>query len=265
MAVGAYATALLTTRASMPFLLAVLISVLLSGLLGAIVGYAALRLKGSYLAMASLAVGAAIYSILNADLSLGGANGLYGIPPIKILSWSLISPEQQYFFVAVVLVVVSSLCAIFISTRHGWELRAMRDDVVAAQLIGVNITVRKVEIFALSAALGGLAGSLSASMQGVIDPTQFAPSVSITLFVIVAIGGMGSISGAVFGSALVYYVTQEISGSGLYALTALGAIVILLMTFVPGGLASIPRRVAQSRFARRAYGSVPFLTSEGPQ
>jgi branched-chain amino acid transport system permease protein len=215
--------------------------------------------------MASLAVGAAIYSILNADLSLGGANGLYGIPPIKIGSWVLSSPEQKYFFVAAVLVVVSALCALFIATRHGWELRAMRDDAVAAQLIGINITVRKVEIFAISAALGGLAGSLSAPMQGVIDPTQFAPSVSITLFVIVAIGGMGSITGAVFGSALVYYVTQEITGSGLYALTALGGIVILLMAFVPGGLASIPRRLAQSGLARRAYGGVPSLSSKGPK
>jgi branched-chain amino acid transport system permease protein len=243
MAIGAYSTAVLTTEHHMIFLLALLLSTVLCTLGGAALGWIAMRLKGNYLAMATLAVGSIVYSLLLVTPSLGGANGFLGIPPPEIGSWTAVQPAQQYTLVAIALVLTCGLSAAFLATRRGPELAAIRDDEGAAKLIGINVTLRKVQIFALSAALAGISGSILASVQGIIDPSLFQPGESITLFIIVALGGMGSITGAVLGAALVSYVTQEITGAGAYALTALGAIVILFMAVLPGGVATIPERL----------------------
>jgi branched-chain amino acid transport system permease protein len=243
MAVGAYATAELTTKHHISFLVALLISVVLTAIGGALVGYIALRLKGNYLAMATLAVGTGIYVLIKQSKTLGGANGYVGIPAAKIGTFTALTPENQFLLVGIAVVVVCSLCSLFQATRPGRELRALRDDEVAAQLVGISVINRKVQIFALCSALGGLAGAIAAPIQSVIDPAQFSPAESITLFVVVALGGMGSITGALLGTAIVYYVTQQITGAGGYALTALGCVVIVLMAVLPGGVAAVPRRL----------------------
>ena len=241
MAIGAYGTAYLMKDHEWPFLLAVLASLVATVVVGALVGYIALRLKGNYLAMATLAVGGAIYALLVLPSPLGGANGYAPIPPPSLFGQLVIQPSAQYYLVAVALIVVLIASKALLDARPGRELVAIRDDEVAARTVGINVTRRKVQIFVITSLLGGLAGALNAPIQTAIDPFLFSPTVSLQLFVMVILGGLGSIYGAVLGAALVTWLITTVSGNGSWALTILGALVVVFMAVLPGGLAGIVR------------------------
>ncbi len=258
MAIGAYGTAYLMKDRGIPFLLAVPVSLVLTVLIGALVGYIALRLKGNYLAMATLAVGSAIYALLVLPSLLGGANGYAPIPPPSLFGHLVIQSSSQFYLVAVVLVVVLIATKWLLDSRPGRELVAIRDDEVAARSVGINITRRKVQIFAITSLLGGLAGALNAPIQTAIDPFLFSPSISLQLFVMVILGGLGSIYGAVLGAALVTWLITTVSGNGSWALTILGAIVVVCMAVLPDGMAGILRLVRRAMArSRRASPSGP--------
>jgi branched-chain amino acid transport system permease protein len=243
MAIGAYGTAYLMKDGGWSFVPAALISLLITLAVGVLVGYIALRLSGNYLAMATLAVGSAIYALLVLPSLFGGANGYAPIPPPSLFGELIIFPQAQYFLVAVVLIVVLVICKWLLDSRLGRELVAMRDDEVAARSVGINLTARKVQIFAITSVLGGLAGAVNAPLQTAIDPFLFSPSVSLQLFVMVILGGLGNIYGAVLGAALVIWLNTTVSSNGAWALTILGAIVVLFMAVLPDGLGGVLRLV----------------------
>ncbi|WP_141578386.1 branched-chain amino acid ABC transporter permease [Actinomadura sp. WMMA1423] len=262
MAVGAYGTAYLMRDREMPFLPALVLGVVGALLLGALVGYIALRLRGNYLAMATLAVGTGIHAFLMLPGPLGGANGFAPIPFPEILGHRLLDPRDQYLLVAVALIAVLLGSRWLLSARLGRELAAIRDDEVAARSVGVNITARKVQVFAISAGLGALAGGVNAPLQTAIDPSLFSTAVSLQLFVMVILGGLGNIYGAVLGAALVTWLISEVPGGGSWALTVLGVIVIAFMALLPGGLAGLgaAARALPGRLSRRRPGSAAVIT-----
>lgn len=241
MAVGSYATAYLMKQHNIGFIQSVLFGVGLSFVLGASVGYIALRLRGNYLAMATLAVGSGIFALLTNLTSLGGASGYPGIPVPVIFGHKFIQPREQYLLVAVILVFVLLLMRWLLTARIGRELAAMRDDEVAARTIGIKITVRKVQVFAIASAIGGLAGAVNGPIESAIDPSLYSPAISLQLFVMVILGGLGNIYGAVLGAALTTYLIQSVNSNGSWALTILGIVVVVFMAILPGGLASAPR------------------------
>ncbi|MEO9198755.1 MAG: branched-chain amino acid ABC transporter permease [Antricoccus sp.] len=241
MAIGAYGTAYLMLAKGWSFVPAVVVSVALALVVGIVVGYIALRLRGNYLAMATLAVGSGIYALLVIPSRLGGANGYSPIPLPTLFGHRFVSSLDQYFLVAGFLVLVLFGARFLLLSRVGRELIAMRDDEVAARTVGVNVTVRKVQIFAIASAIGGLAGAVTAPLQGAIDPTLFSTAVSLQLFVMVVVGGLGNIYGAVLGAALVTYLIQAVPGSGSWALTLLGAVVVAFMAFLPDGIVGLVR------------------------
>lgn len=241
MALGAYCSAYVTTDWHIPFLLGMLSGAVIAGLVGAGVGFIALRLKGNYLAMATLAAGAIIYGLLSVNSPFGGPNGFTGIPPISIGPIQVISPMDQYVFVCVLLGLVYASCTLLMQTRFGRELAALRDDETGAASVGVNVVARKVQIFTLSAILAGVAGALDAALQTTIAPTLFSPDISLQLFLMVVLGGLGSIPGAVIGTALVLGILQVVPGTGDYALTVMGVAVVVAMAIIPGGIAGFIR------------------------
>ncbi|XRQ09584.1 branched-chain amino acid ABC transporter permease [Actinomadura welshii] len=262
MAIGAYGTSYLMLDRELPFLPALLLGVVLALVVGVLVGYIALRLQGHYLAMATLAVGTGIHAFLMLPGPLGGANGYAPIPFPEIFGYKLLDPRDQYLLVAVTLIVVLLGSRWLLSARMGRELAALRDDEVAARAVGVNITARKVQIFAISAAIGALAGGVNAPLQTAIDPSLFSTAISIQLFVMVILGGLGNIYGAVFGAALVTWLIAEVPGSGSWALTVLGVVVVVFMAVLPDGLSGIARigRALLDRVARRRPGSGTTIT-----
>jgi branched-chain amino acid transport system permease protein len=238
MAVGAYAVAYGTTSMHVSFIVAVALGAAIAFSLGLVVGWVALRLRGNYLAMATLAFGAIIYGLLQVQGALGGLGGIYGIPPLKLIG-TFSSPGDQYIFVWIVVVLAYAVCVIYLRGRAGRELHALRDDELAAASVGVHNTFRKLQTFGLSAILGSVAGSLLAANSYAIDPSQFQPLISFQIFLMIVIGGLGSLGGAVAGAAIVVWLVQLTPGTGDSAYVALGALIIVLMAIFPRGLAGI--------------------------
>lgn len=257
MAIGSYGTAYLMRASHVPFLLALLISVMGALVLGGLVGYIALRLRGNYLAMATLAVGSGIYALALLPDRLGGYNGYAQIPFPSIGSYTFVLPQAQYLLVAVVLVIVLVTSRWLLLSRVGSELAAIRDDETAARAIGVHITARKVQVFAIASAIGAVAGAVNAPVQTAIDPSLFSPAVSLELFVMVVLGGLGNVYGAVLGAAIVAWLIQTVPGNGSWALTILGAVVVVFTALLPDGIVGLPAR------ARSLFGRVPRRVADG--
>jgi branched-chain amino acid transport system permease protein len=266
MAIGAYAVAYGTTEMGLPFLVALLVGAIVALALGLLVGYAALRLKGDYLAVATLAVGAIVYGLLQVDGPFGGSGGILGIPPISVFGTDIVSPFGAYVFSWIVVLVTLVACALYLRGRAGRELASLRDDDIAAASVGVHNTFRKLQAFGVSAIFGAVAGGLMAANQTVIDPSLFTPSISFQIFLMVVIGGLGSLGGAVLGAATVVWLVQLTPGTGDSAYVVLGALIVLLMAVLPRGLAglfdALAARIGLRRSAASSGGVPPAATPE---
>lgn len=235
MAMGGYAVALLTLNAGFSFFPALLVGCAAAGIAGLVVGYIALRLQGNYLAVATLAFGALIPALADINGPFGGPAGLsgIGIPTIGPLQFT--SPMSQYVLPWVVVGLAFVGGKLLLHSRLGRQTMAMRDDELAARCVGISVTRRKIQIFVIGAVLAGLAGTLTASIQGTVAPSTFGPTESLQIFLMIVLGGLGSIPGAIIGAAIVTEIIQIVPGPGDYALTALGAVVIVLMMVAPRG------------------------------
>lgn len=250
MTIGGYSVAYLTTNLKLTFLLGLLVGVAAAVLAGMIVGYIALRLHGNYLAMATLAAGWIIYSLVLANTTLGGSEGFANIPLPSIGGWVLSSPIQQYWMVWIVVLLAYGAGWLLFQTHVGRELQAIRDDEVAAKCVGINVTLRKVQIFAFCALLGSLAGGIDASIQSAIDPNLFGPTESFQLFVLAVIGGLGSLVGSVVAASIVIWLTQVIPSTGNYAILALGVLAVVVMATLPTGIGGLGSRIYDYLFER---------------
>jgi len=263
MAVGGYSVAYGTTKLGLSFIVAIAAGVAIAFFFGLVVGYIALRLRGNYLGMATLAFGAIIFGLLGVQSSLGGLGGLYGIPPITFIR-TFATPAEAYWFIWVVVFLCFVVCALFLRGRPGHQLAALRDDELAAATIGVNNTFRKLQAFALSAILGAVAGGILAANSTVIDPTLFQPLISFQIFLMVVIGGLGSLGGAVAGAAIVVWLVQLMPGTGDSAYVVLGALVLVFMAVFPRGLGGAVLSVFD-RFRRTGIAASDFDRQGQPE
>ena len=249
LAAGAYTTAILEAE-GIGFIIALPAAGLVAGLLGVVVGLPAMRLTGIYLAMATLAFAFIVEEVLTRWAGLTGGNNGMLLDDASLLGLAIDS-EARFYYLALGLTVVAMLGAInLLRAPLGRAMIAVRDSETAAQSMGVNLAATKTTAFALSAALTGIAGALYAHKLTYISPEQFTIFVSIELLLIVIIGGLGSLHGAVFGAAFVILLPQlvlilrellppaiaELPGleSGAYGLA-----LILFILFEPMGLCGI--------------------------
>jgi len=237
--VGAYASALLLKYAHLPFLLTALVGAVVAGALGALVGYAALRLKGHYLAIATLAFGAIVFGLLEQFAFTGGANGLLGIPPVSLFGLRFSTPRQIYWVVWVITAAVFVAALSLQHSRAGRVLRAIRDDEVAAASLGIPVGLWKIRIFTLTAALAGLAGALYASYLGALIPNAFGVLTSMDLLLMAVVGGLGSIPGTILGVATFTILPEFGRRWEEYRLAAYGVVLVLLVLLFPGGLGAL--------------------------
>ena len=190
-AIGAYTSALLAVRFGLNFWLVMPIAVLVTGLFGFIVGYPILKLEGAYLALATLGLAESVRIILNNSGWSGQSMGVPGIPNPTLGSFVIDSPLRTYYFYLpfVLLTVIVSFNVI--NSTMGRRFRAVRDDPLAANVIGVNVRLVRVSAFVISALYAGLAGSLYAHYAGYISPTIFIQNLQITFLLMVVLGGLG--------------------------------------------------------------------------
>jgi branched-chain amino acid transport system permease protein len=249
MAIGAYTTALMLLHLSWPFIAVLVVAAAVTAAAGAVVGVAAARLRGPYLAGATLLLGVGLPSIAYAFPGVfGGDQGLnvvFTTPAFLGASFPL--TRWQAWAASAVALVTLLLLANLSHSRIGRNWRAVRDDEVAAALDGVNVAAARVLAFVVSATSAGIAGALLAIVTGLVAPGAFTITLSIALLTAAVIGGLGSLAGALWGSLIIVlaptYVTDVATGHGLSSSTganipiaAYGVVLILVMLVFPQGI-----------------------------
>ena len=245
LAVGAYTEALLQAR-GVPFFVSLPTAALLSAALGWVLGLPALRLKGIYLAIATLAFNVIVEEVTARWEGLTGGNSGLHLKPIELFGLKL-GGDAGFYYLCLGLTVLSILALMnLLRSPTGRAFVAIRDSEISASCMGVNLATYKTMSFAISAALTGIGGALYAHKVSFISPEQFTLLQSIELVTIVILGGVGFIHGAVLGAAFVIvlpqlisiakdYLPSNVAGSGLQAVV-FGLVLIGFIIFEPLGL-----------------------------
>lgn len=224
MSVGAYAGCLFTVYCNLPAAIELPLAFIIGGLaaavFGLIIGIPALRLKGDYLAIVTLGFGEIIRSVFNSLDILGGSGGLKGIE------------KSSNYIMAYVLVIIAVLViANLINSRHGRAIKAIRDNVIAAESVGVNVVYYKILAFVLSAFFAGVAGVLYGHNLAILKPATFDFNKSIEILVMVVLGGMGSIPGSIIAAIVLTMLPEVLRFLADYRMLLYAIALIVMMLF----------------------------------
>lgn len=226
MAIGAYVSAYLTVKLGMSnFYLALLIGGLSASFMGLVIGLPTLRLKGDYLAIATLGFGEIIRVCILNIKEVGAATGLIGIPQHTTLINTMI--------ITVLVIVISRN---FINSSHGRATISVREDEIAAEAMGINTTKYKVTAFTLGSFFAGIAGGLFAHYLMYINPSSFTFMKSVEVLVMVTLGGLGSITGSILGASLLTILSEALRAVGELRMVIYSFALIILMLFRPQGI-----------------------------
>jgi len=243
-AVGAYTTALLTADSpaafmQLPYWAAVPIAVFLSICVGVLFGVPVLKVRGDYLAVATLGLGEIVRVIVLSDAAaplLAGAQGILGIPRPWIGSFELDNPVALFYLTLVFSLVAAYIAYSLENSRLGRAWTAIRDDEDVAQALGINLINVKLLAYGLGAAFAGLAGSIFAVMLGSIFPHSFQLIISINVLALIIVGGMGSLPGVVLGAAALIGLPELLREFGEYRFLFYGLVIVIMMRIKPEGL-----------------------------
>ncbi|MDD5249517.1 MAG: branched-chain amino acid ABC transporter permease [Rhodocyclaceae bacterium] len=234
--IGAYAAAILPTRYGWHPLAAMLGGALLTAALAALVARPIFRLRGHYLAMATLGLGIIIAIVLkNEGAYTGGPDGM-AVPALGLFGFALDGEKQWYWVFAANLLFSVWACRNLVDSPFGRALRALHGSEIAAQVVGVDVARYKAAIFVFSAFFASIMGSLSADYVGFVTPNVADFFHSIELVTMVVVGGMASIFGSVVGAVLLTALPQALATLEGWETVTFGAILMLFMIFLPRGL-----------------------------
>jgi branched-chain amino acid transport system permease protein len=234
---GAYGTAIGTVTFGLPSWPVMAGVALLVALVALVVGLPALRLSGHYLAMATLGFNFVLHTILlQWDEVTGGPSGFPGIPPLSLGGFAFDDEARFHYLVWGFVLLGLMLSLNLVRSGVGRGLAALAGDEVAAAALGVDTRRAKVKVFVLSAVFASLAGSLFAHCYGFISPDTFDIFASTDLAIMVVVGGMGSIWGSLFGAGLITMLPEWMDVFETYKDFAHGAILVLVLMFLPQGL-----------------------------
>jgi branched-chain amino acid transport system permease protein len=250
--IGAYASTLLIMKLALPFWVAFTLGVMISGIAGALLSGFAVRLRGHYLAIASLGFAVITYQILLNWISLTqGPLGIYAIaapPPIRV-SWlpsiAFTNLANMFYLTASFALLVYFVLDQLVRSPIGETLTAIREDELSAASLGIDGPKWKAFAFAVSSAVAGAAGCFYASLVGTLVPDAFFITESFSVLAMVIVGGMGTLIGPVFGAILLTMLPELLRGIGDLRLIVYGASVTLVVLFIPGGLVQAVRLIAR--------------------
>lgn len=234
---GAYGSGILSVTYSWnPWLAMLVVAVVVGGLAFAI-GFPILKLKGHYLAMATLGMGIIVYIVFNEWVDLtDGPSGFSGIPNLELGSLVFDTDLKNYYLVWSFVLGCVLLSVNLANSRIGRAFRAIHDAEVAARVMGVNARLLKVQVFALSAMICAIAGSLYAHVMTFVAPTSFGFNISVELLTMVVIGGLGSIYGSFLGALLLTMLPEFLRFMHDYDIVFYGGLLMVMTIFMPGGL-----------------------------
>lgn len=237
--IGAYCSGLLNVNLGISPWISTIIAILFTAIIAYIIGVPTLKLKGHYLAMATLGFGEIVYVVLSKlDWLTKDTSGLLGIYPFSLGFVDLDSSFAlgQYIFVWVLVLVIMILSLNITKSRVGRAFRAIHGSETAASAMGVNIAKYKVQVFVLSAVYAALAGSLYAHFHGFIGYPTFHLGTSVTFVTMVVVGGSGNLWGAILGTFLLSWLPEWLSIIKKYDIVIYGLLLMLVMIFMPDGL-----------------------------
>ena len=233
---GAYGTAILAARLGLNGVLAAGLTAALIGLVSFLIATPILRLRGHYLAMATLGLGIIIFITLNREAGwTGGPDGM-DVPALNLFGAKIISPKIWYGVVMTCLVAAILASSSLIASPAGRALKAIHGSETAASTLGVDVAKLKARVFALSAVFASLGGSLFAFTERFVTPGEAGFLHSVEFITMIVLGGLSSIFGGVIGAALLTALPQAIADLQDYKNIVLGLILIVIMIFMPRGI-----------------------------
>ncbi|AEV30479.1 ABC-type branched-chain amino acid transport system, permease component [Sphaerochaeta pleomorpha str. Grapes] len=245
-AIGSYATAILSANYGWSFWATLPVAALISAFFGLLIGLPTLRLKGDYLAIATLGFGEIVRNVLNNwDSLTNGPMGIQKIPMPTIFGFT-INPYKKWAFLLMVIIFVAIASFLFqrlARSRMGRALTAVREDEIAAQSMGINITKYKVYAFVLGASVAGIAGSLQAVFSLSVTPGTYTFMVSVMVLCMVVLGGMGNFKAAIIGAFIIQMISYFPQLTGLsgvippqFKQILFGLILVVMMIWRPQGI-----------------------------
>jgi branched-chain amino acid transport system permease protein len=235
-ALGAYTSALLSTRLGVSFWLALPAAAIVAAFFGLLVG-PVMRLRGPFLAVATLAFGEIVRLLALNWISLtNGPNGIPSIPWPQLGPYSIDNAHAFYYFILAAVVLEYFVILRIINSRPGRAMKAMRDNEEAAQASGVFVAHYKVLSFVIAAFFAGMAGSLYAHFISFVSPDAFTLGDSIDMLFMIVLGGLGSVPGSILGAAIVAFLPEVLRPLYEVRLIVYSILIILILTFAPKGL-----------------------------
>ena len=246
-AVGAYSSALLVIRFGISFWLALVVAGIIAAIFGLMVGLPTLKTKGYYLSLVTIAFGFSIQLLLRNMYWTGGPDGIMGIPPPTIFSFSFFSGVElfgnrlpsamNFYYLALVFALAAILCASILRNSHfGLVLNAIRDNEIAARCSGIKTWLYKLIAFIIGAFWGGIAGSIYAHTAGYINPQNFSFALSVTLVCMVVLGGMDNVAGVILGTLMLTIFPEKFRAFADYRMLMFGAIIVMVLIYSPKGV-----------------------------
>jgi len=275
MAVGAYTASLLLKDHQLPVVVVLLLAVLTTGIVGIVFGYAAARLRGPYLAGATLSLAVALPQIATRYKNIFGGDAGLSVPPSAPPAWlgADFPPERWLAWIALAAALVTMvLLGNVLHSSVGRSFIAVRDNEAAAALAGIDVARTQVLAFVISASCAGLAGALFGYWSGVTAPAGFGLGLSLQLITAIVIGGLGSLAGAVWGSIVLVFVPSLTSGmasslnvpssvANNVPLAIYGATLVIAMLVAPHGIQGALKRLLA--LARARWGHSPASGKKG--
>lgn len=247
MGLGAYGVAIGPAHLGIPPLPSLILSVILSAVIAFLVGKPILRLKGYYLAIATLGFGLILGLVFTSERAwTGGPDGM-SVERIVIFGWRVAGASTWYWVTGVIMLLGAWLVVNLAASPSGRALRALHDSEVAAASVGVDVAQKKLLAFVIAGAYGALAGGLLALMNSFITPDVAGFMHSIELVAMVIIGGLGSVFGAVIGAAFLIVLPQVLTAVQEYEHAVLGLLIMVFMILLPAGIVPTIRRLIEER------------------
>lgn len=257
MGIGAYSSGILTTHLNITPAPALFLGLLITAVIAFAIGVPSLRLKGHYLAMASLGFGVIVHIVFNEEVNwTGGPSGLVGIPGFGIGNWQLKSTLEWYYFVWLWVTLSVVIALNLVNSRVGRAFRAIHEDEKAAEAMGVPTSRYKIKIFVISAVMAAFAGSLYAHYVEFINPSSFDLVWSIKFILMVMVGGIQSIWGSLLGSLFLTFLSNEwLQVFAELEILIYGIILFVISLFFPEGLFPVVSRFLTRMKPEKRYES----------
>lgn len=237
---AAYTAGLLMKNIGLNFWVTLIIVSLLGVLLGLFIGAITLKLKAAYLAIVTLGLALMIQTIsLNWRDLTGGFEGLLKVPKPVLFGFTIKAPSHMLLMVTVFCIATFLIIHNISNTKWGRSMRAVRDDDIAASMMGIDVVRTKLFAFTLSAVLASISGCLYAGLYGAMFPDFFSMDLSVLLLCMVVLGGMGTVLGPIIGALLITFGLETLRGLGEGQMLVYGIFIVLICVLKPGGLIEI--------------------------